>query len=83
MATLALATSIDALATGVALPLMGANLWLAVSAIGLTTGVLCAVGYWAARWLGSAAGRRLEVIGGAVLVGLGIKVLVQHLQSTV
>ena len=82
MLSLALATSIDALAVGVtfSLPTAGnVNVWLAAALIGVTTFVLSALGVK----LGSKVGEKFEksasVIGGAVLVLLGLKILLTDL----
>jgi putative Mn2+ efflux pump MntP len=76
---LAVATSIDALAVGVTLPIVGAPLAPAVAAIGVTTGVLSAAGLALGHRVGARFGRGLEAFGGVVLVGLGAKILVEHL----
>ena len=77
---LAIATSIDALVVGVTLPMLGAPLAPAVAAIGVTTAVLSAAGLAIGHRVGTRFGRGLEVLGGLVLVGLGIKILVEHLR---
>jgi manganese efflux pump family protein len=79
MLVLAIATSIDALAAGFTLPLLGAPLVLSLATIGVTTAVLSALGLFAGHHFGAALGRRLDVLGGVVLIGLGVKTLVQHL----
>lgn len=78
MFVLAIATSVDALAAGVSLSLVRAPLALSVVTIGLVTGAMSAAALWLGRRFGAALGRRLDVIGGLVLVGLGVKVLVEH-----
>jgi putative Mn2+ efflux pump MntP len=81
MLLLAVATSIDALAVGVTLPMLGAPFLLSLSAIGITTAVLSALGLLLGRRLGPLLGRRLEVAGGLVLIGLGTKILIEHLYA--
>jgi putative Mn2+ efflux pump MntP len=76
---LALATSIDAAAAGVTLPLLGAAPWLALALIGGVTAVLTVAGYRAGNALGRRVGSRLEIVGGLVLIAIGVKVLVEHL----
>ena len=76
---LAIATSIDALAAGITLPILGAPLVVSVVSIGLVTAVLSALGIVAGRRFGDALGRRLDVFGGLVLMALGTKILVEHL----
>jgi manganese efflux pump family protein len=81
MLLLALATSIDALAAGFALPLMGAPLGVSLAAIGITTATLSAVGLFAGHRFGTALGSRLDAVGGIVLIGLGLKTLIEHLSA--
>jgi manganese efflux pump family protein len=79
MLVLAIATSIDALAAGFTLPLLGAPLLLSLSTIGVTTALLSALGLFAGQRFGAALGRRLDMAGGIVLIGLGLKTLLEHL----
>jgi manganese efflux pump family protein len=81
MLVLAVATSIDALAVGVTLPMLHAPLVLSLASIGVTTAILSALGLLAGRRFGAVLGKRLEVVGGLVLIGLGIKILVEHLRG--
>lgn len=79
MLLLAIATSIDALAAGFALPLLGAPLGVSLAAIGITTATLSALGLFAGHRFGAALGSRLDALGGLVLIGLGLKSLLEHL----
>ena len=81
MFVLAVATSIDALAVGITLPMLGADLWLSLATIGVTTAVLSALGLFAGRRFGALLGKRLDVAGGVVLIGLGVKILAEHLSK--
>ncbi|HEY3496889.1 MAG TPA: manganese efflux pump MntP family protein [Polyangiaceae bacterium] len=81
MCVLALATSIDALAAGITLPMLGAPLVISVLTIGVTTAVLSVLGLVAGRRLGAVLGKRLDVLGGLVLIGLGLKILAEHLNA--
>lgn len=78
---LAVATSIDAFAVGITLPLLGAPLLLSLVTIGVTTAALSAAGLLVGRRLGVRLGRALDAFGGAVLIGLGVKTLVAHLAA--
>lgn len=78
---LALATSIDAFAAGITLPMLGAPLLLSLVTIGVTTALLSAGGVLLGRWFGRALGRRLDAVGGVVLVLFGVKILVEHLSA--
>ncbi len=78
LALLALATSIDALAVGVSLPMLRAPLALTLVTIGLTTAFTSALGLYAGRRFGALLGRRLDAAGGLVLIGLGVKLVLEH-----
>lgn len=82
MLVLAVATSIDALAVGVTLPMLNAPLLLAVVTIGVTAGGLSALGLFAGRRFGAAVGSRLDALGGLVLIALGTKILIEHLVAS-
>lgn len=79
LGTAAFATSIDAAAAGLTLDLFGLPVWLACTVIAAVTAVLCVPGYWFASRIGGRYGHIAEGIGGAVLIGLGVKVLIEHL----
>jgi putative Mn2+ efflux pump MntP len=82
MLVLAIATSIDALAVGIMLPMLDAPLGLSLVTIGVTTAILSVAGLFAGRRFGALLGRRLDAVGGFVLIGLGVKMLVEHLSAT-
>lgn len=81
MLMLAVATSIDALAAGFTLPLLGAPLGVSLLSIGVTTAVLSAAGLFAGHRFGAALGSRLDAVGGLVLIGIGTKTLIEHLSG--
>jgi putative Mn2+ efflux pump MntP len=74
----AIATNIDALAVGVTLPPFHVNLLLAAVLIGGTTFVASLVGGVVGRFAGTVVGRRAEIIGGALLILIGAKIVVEH-----
>lgn len=78
---LAVATSIDALGAGFTLPLLDAPLAASLVTIGVTTALLSGGGLYLGRRCGAAIGRRLDVLGGLVLIGLGTKTLIEHLMA--
>ncbi len=82
MLVLAIATSIDAFAVGITLPMLEAPLLLSVITIGVVTAALSAVGLHAGRRFGAMLGPRLDALGGIVLIGLGVKILVEHLTAS-
>jgi len=73
-----LATSIDALIVGVGIGLLGHSIWLPAVVIGATTFLLSLSGIYFGHHVGHRINLRLEMIGGVVLIGLGIKILVEH-----
>ncbi len=79
MLTLAIATSIDALAVGVTLRLQGADILLAAPMIAVTTGVLSPIGLKVGNVFGARYKSKAELAGGVVLVALGIKFLLEGL----
>ena len=79
MFVLAVATSIDALAVGVSLAFLQANIWLSITLIVLTTAAFSALGLRLGNIFGSRYKRRAEITGGVVLILIGIKILVEHL----
>jgi len=78
---LSIATSIDALAAGVTLPALDAPPAIAVLLIGIVTFVLSVVGGLIGGRLGKHLGTKLEVVGGIVLIGIGTKILIEHLTA--
>jgi putative Mn2+ efflux pump MntP len=74
----ALATSIDALAAGVAFALDGTNIYSAITIIGLTTFALSFAGVAVGNKFGVIYQKKAEIAGGAVLVIIGIKILLEH-----
>ena len=78
MFVLAVATSIDALAVGLSLAMLGNGIWYASVVIGVVTGCLSLVAIRLGHRLGRTFGTRMEVAGGILLIAIGLKVLVEH-----
>ena len=79
MLTLALATSVDALAVGVTLRLDGHNILLAAPMIAATTAILSPIGLKVGNLFGMKYKSKAELAGGVVLVLLGLKSLLEGL----
>ena len=79
MLTLAVATSIDALAVGVTFAFLDVSIAPAVTLIGLTTFVCSAVGVKIGNVFGNRFQAKAELFGGAVLIAIGLKILIEHL----
>jgi manganese efflux pump family protein len=75
----ALATSVDVLAAGITLPTLGIPLPLAVGLIGGITVIMSFAGVGLGRMAGDAFGPWAERAGGLILIGLGCKILVEHM----
>jgi putative Mn2+ efflux pump MntP len=78
MLTMAVATSIDALAVGVSFAFLQINLPFAVTSIGLTTFTFSLFGCVFGSYIGKWGKEKAEVVGGLVLIGLGLKIVAQH-----
>jgi len=76
---LALATSIDALAVGVTFAMLGTSILLPVAVIGIVTFALCLAGVRIGHVSGHFFEKKIEAAGGVVLIGIGLKILVEHL----
>ena len=78
--TLAIATSIDALAVGISLAMAGnVNIWLAALLIGICTCGFSAAGVKIGNIFGSRFEKPAQIAGGVILVLLGAKILLEHL----
>ena len=78
LALTAVGTSIDALAVGVTLALIGANIVVNALAIGTATFVMVTIGMLTGRFLGEKFGHYAEAAGGVVLILIGIAILAQR-----
>ena len=76
---LSIATSIDALAVGFSLSVIGVSIWMPALVIGLVAGVLTIAGMLLGGRIGDRWGTRVEIFGGLVLIAIGIKILIEHL----
>lgn len=76
---LSVATSIDALAVGLSLAMVGSSIVIPASIIGVVAAALTALGMMVGRRLGSLWGKRVEIFGGLVLMGIGLKIVIEHL----
>lgn len=79
MIPLAVATSIDALATGVTFAALQVNIVPAVLFIGATTFILSAAGLKIGNVFGAKYKNKAELLGGVILVLMGLKILLEHL----
>lgn len=76
LVTLSVATSLDALAVGLSLALIGVSVWIPSVVIGVVTAALTAFGIGCGSRVGQRWGRGAEIAGGCVLLLIGLKILV-------
>jgi len=79
LALTGLSTSIDALAVGVGLAFANVHIGVVAAVIGLCTFIMVTLGIMLGRVLGEMVGKRAEIIGGLILVGVGAAIVYGHL----
>lgn len=76
--TLAVATSIDALAVGLSFAFLHVNIWIAAAIIGAVAFSITAFGYWLGRKVNAWIGRWALLLGAVILIGIGLRILITH-----
>jgi manganese efflux pump family protein len=76
---LSIATSIDALAIGLSLAVMGVHIWYPAVTIGIITGLLSWLGLKLGNFLGVKFGQKMEIAGGVLLLLIGIRIVLTHI----
>jgi putative Mn2+ efflux pump MntP len=79
--SLSVATSIDALAVGITLSFLGNSIATAAVVIGLVTFILSYLGVYIGKTVGHFFENKIKAVGGLVLIGIGVKILLEHLLS--
>lgn len=77
--SLSLATSIDAFVVGISFAFFSINLILSLFIIGSVTFMLSMLGMLFGKKLGQHLGKKIEFLGGLILITLGLKILLEHL----
>lgn len=77
----ALATSIDAGAVGISMAFIGYDFVLSAAVLGGVTFAMAVAGSMIGRRAGPLLGRRAEIAGGALLIAVGCKTLIEHLSA--
>ncbi len=75
LVSLSVATSLDALAVGVSLGVLNVAIWQPGIVIGLVTAALSLLGIRLGQWLGEQFGRKMEVVGGCILLLIALKMV--------
>ena len=78
LVTTAIATSLDAMAVGVGLAFLQVNIIATALAIGCATLIMSTLGMMVGRFIGPLLGKRAEILGGIVLIGIGAQILWAH-----
>jgi putative Mn2+ efflux pump MntP len=76
---LSIATSIDALAVGLSLAMIGSPIVVPAAVIGVVAAAFTATGMALGRTIGSLWGKRVEVVGGLILIAIGVRILAEHI----
>ena len=76
MVMLSVATSIDALAIGLSLAMLEVDIWYPSVMIGLITGAMSCLAIGIGKRLGSLFGKRMEIVGGLILMLIGVRIMV-------
>ncbi len=76
---LAVATSIDALAVGVSFAFLRVSIVWSAVIIGLITFVICYAGVYIGNKFGGLLKKKAEIVGGLILIGIGLKILLEHM----
>ncbi|HBX6304166.1 TPA: manganese efflux pump MntP [Klebsiella pneumoniae] len=78
LVTTAFATSLDAMAVGVGLAFLQVSIVTTALAIGCATFTMSTLGMMVGRFIGPLLGKRAEILGGIVLIGIGSEILWSH-----
>lgn len=80
LVVMSFATSIDALIVGVTFAFLDTNIWTSVSLIGAVTFALSLFGVFLGSKIGKKLGGKAEIVGGVILIAIGLKILLEHLE---
>ena len=79
---LSVATSIDALAVGITFAFLHVSILLPVLIIGIITFLFSFIGVFMGDRLGHFFENKIEIVGGLVLIGIGVKIVIEHVFLT-
>jgi putative Mn2+ efflux pump MntP len=80
--TLTIATSIDALAVGLSFSILSQQIWGPAALIGGITFLVCLIGFEFGRRIGLIFEKGAQIAGGLILIGIGLKILLEHFVKT-
>ncbi len=76
---LSIATSIDSLAAGLSFAFLKTDILIPAVTVGITALIITAIAQLIGNKVGALVGKRAELVGGLILIGIGIKILLEHL----
>lgn len=76
---MAIATSVDALVVGIGFAFIHINIYTAILIIGTITFLASMLGMLTGKAIGGRMGKRMEILGGLILIAIGIKILLEHI----
>lgn len=79
MVAMAIATSIDALVVGISFSIIEMPIILSILIIGAVTFIVSMLGILFGKKTAGALGKKMEILGGIILIGIGLKILIQHI----
>ncbi len=80
LSTLSIATSIDAFAVGLSLAMLRVDILYPSAIIGIVASTLSLIGLLIGHRLGIMFGKRMEIVGGLILIGIGVRIVMSHVQ---
>jgi putative Mn2+ efflux pump MntP len=78
MVTLAIATSIDALAVGLSIAALGMSIWYPSVVIGAITALMCMLAILGGKRIGRWLGNRAQILGGSILFFIALRIVITH-----
>jgi manganese efflux pump family protein len=80
--TIALGTSIDAFAVGISFALLDVMIWEAGILIGAVTFLASMTAIRIGKSAGERLGNKVEIVGGLILIGIGLKIFLEHMLAS-
>lgn len=77
--TISIATSIDALVIGLTFGFINTPIIMPLAIIGSITFLVSMLGILFGKKAGARAGKKMEILGALILIGIGTKILIQHI----
>ena len=76
---MSIATSIDALIVGLSFAFLKTNIYTSIIIIGIVTFISAMLGIFFGKKAGARFGKKMEILGGIILIAIAIKILIEHL----